>query len=63
MEHRDDLKTARVWDFRVISYKKRVPVGDIAANASAPTVLKPNAVILLGNILKESKDEKLLDLG
>ena len=63
MEHRNDLKTARVWDFRVISYKKRVPVGDIAANVSAPTVLKPNAVILLRNILKESKDEKVLDLG
>lgn len=30
---------------------------------SAPTVLKPKAVILLGNILKESKDEKMLDVG
>ena len=30
---------------------------DIAANVSAPTELKPKDVILLGNILKESKDE------
>jgi hypothetical protein len=42
---------------------KRVPVGEMAANISAPTVLKPKAVILLGNILNESKDEKMLDVG
>ena len=43
--------------------EKWVPVGDIAANVSAPTALKPKAVILLGNILKESKDEEMLDVG
>lgn len=36
--------------------KNELPVSDIAANVSAPTALKPKAVILLGNILKESKD-------
>ena len=62
MEHRNDLIATQVLKIRVVSYEKWVPVGDLAANVSAPTALKPKDVILLGNKLKESENEKMLDV-
>lgn len=38
--------------------KMNVPVGELAANVSAPTVLKPKAVILLGNRLKRERERE-----